>query len=508
MNSIKGSWLTAISVFSGAVMGTIDTFILYVATPHLRGTFSATTVEASWISTSYAASALIFMLLSSWICQKFETKKVYQTSLLLFVLSSILCGASESLQQLILARILQGASAGILIPAENVILRRTFPLSQHGLVIGVYSATVMLGPALGPLLGGIIIDNYHWSYIFYINVPIGLISMVMVHHFVPKDETHVNSNKKFDFLGVSLLVLGIFSLIWFLERGDRLDWFSDESNIYLAWTVVFSISIFIAHEVSTKNPAIDFTVLRFKIFRITVLLNFILGFIVTATLFLLPIYMQELLNFSPTSSGVAMLPRALFMMIAFPLVGLLIKRVDPKYLIFIGCVIGMYSAYLMSLFTHYSGMRDMIIPQILQGLAVVLTLTPLTTIGFMSVSRDKLSSAAGLDSTSRLLGGVIGIAFFATLHSHFQEVAWSNIRENVSLSYSVFFKRFDDVEFFWLTTGSSSPEAQLQSTYLLYGRVTEQVLAIAYMKSFQVIMALFCFMLVLSVVSKLRKVEV
>jgi DHA2 family multidrug resistance protein len=511
-------WLIAISVFTGAVMGTIDTFILYVATPHLRGVFSATISEISWVSTSYATSSLIFMLLSGSICRRYGVKTSYQTALLLFIASSVLCGASDTLGQLILARIVQGASAGILIPSENVILRKTFPVSEHAIVMGIYSATIMVGPAVGPLVGGFIIDNYHWSYIFYINVPIGIFGFLMANYFVPKDENDaVNANIKtsdgksklsIDFGGIFLLIVGMFTLIWLLERGERLSWLEDDLNVFLMWTALFSIVLFCVHEATAIHPSVDLSVLRFKVFRTTVFLNFLLGFIVTATLFLLPIYMQELLNFSPTQAGLSMAPRALFMMIAFPLVGYLMKNIAPKMLIYTGALLGIYSSYLMSLFTHETGMGDMYLPQILQGLAVVFILLPLTTIGLMSVSKEKLAAAAGFDSTARLLGGVFGIATFASLLSYFQETTWGIMRENVSFSYPVLYKRFGDLINFWLTTGASLPEAQAQAAYLLYGRVTEQVLAITYMRSFQIILVLFCVMFLISLFANIRKPEV
>lgn len=502
-------WLVAVSVFTGAVMGTIDTFILYVATPHLRGIFSATISEISWVSTAYASSSLIFMLLSGWICQRFETKYVYQTMLTLFIGSSILCGMADTLNQLIIARIVQGASAGVLLPAENIILRRVFPKKEHGIVLGVYAATIMLGPSLGPLIGGFIIDNAHWSYIFFINVPIGIIGLVLAHFFVPRQNVKTDGPQpKADVFGLALLVVGLFSLIWLLERGERLDWFDDSINVLLAWLSVGALAMFWAHESKTPFPAVDLSVLKFRVFRVTVFLNTLLGFTITATLFVLPIYMQELLDFSPTKAGVAMAPRALCMMIFFPIVGFLIKRYDPKIFLYLGGIIGIYSMYLMSLFTHETGIHDMFLPQILQGLSTVLVLLPLTTIGLMSVSDEKLASASGFDSCARVLGGVLGIAVFASLITHFQEFTWGVFRENVTFSSTELYRRFIRVTQFWLDEGSSARHAARQGAILLYGRINEQIQAITYMRSFQFLMAIMAGILLIFMFSNVRKPKV
>lgn len=499
-------WLIAVSVFTGALMSTIDTFILYIATPHLRGIFSATTAEISWLSTSYSVAALVSMLLSGWLCGRFGRKRVYQYGLVIFILSSVLCGLSSSLTFLIFARILQGIGAGILVPVENVILRRTFPPEEHGTVIGIYGTTVMIGPALGPVLGGLIIDNLHWSFIFLVNVPIGLIGFIMVQKFVPVDKPNKeNAATPYDWLGVTYLVIGLFCLVWLLERGDRLYWFDTFSNIIILFVSLSSLAMFCAHEMVTKNPAVDISVLRNKVFSTTVMLNFMLGFVVTATLFILPLYMQDVLRFTPTKAGETLAPRALFMMLVFPCVGFLFSRINPRILICGGLTIGLVSALMMSRFTHDTGWHDMLIPQILQGVAVVLVLVPLTTIGLKSVLKEQLATAAGFDSMSRQIGGTIGVAVFATLLTHFELKYWGVLRHDVSLAFTVFYKRFNGVIDFFLLKGSSKPIAMEQSALLLNSRVQEQVLVISYMNLFNIISVIFFGMLTVAACMKLRQ---
>lgn len=503
--SEKRKWLIAISVFTGTVMSTIDTFILYIATPKLRGVFSATISEISWISTIYAVTSLIFMLISGWACTNYGRKNTYQFGLMLFVLSSLFCGLSTSLETLVVARLFQGIGAGLLLPIENVILRKTFPPYQHAIVMGIYGTTVMIGPSLGPILGGYIIDNYTWSMIFYINIPIGIIGFFLVKHYVPNDEKIESINSDFDWLGSALLAIGLFLLIWLLERGDRHDWFETEFNIILVFLSISCISYFCIHELKITNPVLDLRVLRNKIFHSTVILNLMLGFIVTATLFILPIYMQDILGYSPTQAGEAMAPRAIVMMFFFPIIGNMLNKYDPNIFIYVGLTIGIMSAILMSYFSHETSFSGMLLPQILQGLAVVLILVPLTTVGLKSVLPDELPSAAGIDSMARSIGGSLGIATFASLLTYYESHSWGIVRHNVSLSFNVFYKRFGTVTDYFHTWGGDDKTVVEQSFKLLSRRVEEQVSVISYMNLFQIIACIFIFMFLIMLFLEVRK---
>ena len=313
---------------------------------------------------------------------------------------------------------------------------------------------------------------------------------------------------KLDWLGIVYLVVGIFCLIWLLERGDRLYWFETFSNIILLVVSLSSLSLFCAHELMIKKPVVDLRVLNNRIFSSAVAINFILGFVVTATLFILPIYMQEVLKFTPTKAGETLAPRALFMMLAFPVVGYLFNRVNSKLLIYGGMIIGLTSAIAMTKFTHETGWHDMLVPQILQGLAVVLILIPVTTIGLRAVKLEKLAAASGFDAMSRQIGGILGIAVFASLITHFEQSIWGILRHNVNLSFSVFYKRFEGVlDFFVFEQGSSNPEALQQSLTLLFSNVGKQVSVITYMNLFQIISLLFVFMFILSIALKFNKNE-
>lgn len=481
-------WMIAVSVSSGAILASMDTFILYVATPHLRGVFSATVSEIAWVSTGYAISSMILMLLSGALAEHFGRKRVYQVGLAVFFLGSLFCVTSETLSSLIIARVIQGIGAGILLPVEMIILRRAFPATMHGLIIGLYGASVMLGPALGPLLGGYFVDNIHWSFVFIINMPIALISMVLVQYFVPQDKQQdLKKRDSFDLIGVSLLVVGIVSLIWFLERGDRTFWFEDSTNIALCMTSLCSLAMFCAHELMCKQPIINLRILHNITFSSSVFIIFLLGGVVSGTLFLLPLYMQELLGFSAVQAGTALAPRAFVMAIAFPIVGALYNKIHPKTMIVSGILLGAYSGFLMVNFTHETGWYDLLLPQILQGIAVAMMLTPLDTLAIKSVSADIQPQASALESMLNQLGNTMGITLFAAFLTHFELRFWEILRQHADLTGTVFYKRFNGVIDFLIVDHASLHESSQKAFRLLNDRTVEQVLALSYNILFQII---------------------
>ncbi len=453
--------------------------------------FSATIAEISAVSTSYAIASMLFMLLSAWLVQKYGAKNVYQAGLLSFVTGSALCACAPSLEMLILARVVQGMGAGLVLPVEGAILRRTFPPARHGLVMGLYGTSIMCGPAFGPMLGGLILDSFGWPLIFMVNIPVGLIGLVMVKKFVQdeRDDKAVNS-MAFDLPGLLLLATGIIATVWLLERGNRTFWFEDGSNLVLLLVALFSWALFFAHEKMVAKPLLDLSALGNRAFTAANSLNFLAAFIITGTLFVLPIYMQELLRFSPTQAGTTMAPRAVVMMGAFPLVGWLFNRVPTRLLITSGLLLGLLSGVMMSHFTFETGWHDMILPQIVQGVGAAFVLGPVTTAALMSIAREKMAGAAAIESTTRLLGSTIGIAVFASLLTHFELRTWEIVRHDISLSGTVLYKRFQGLLYFFHT--DSAPTAMAKAFQLLNWRVTLQVLSLAYRNLFQLIAAGFC----------------
>lgn len=503
----KRRWLIALSVSMGGVMSSLDTFILYVATPNLRGVFSSTIAEISWVSTSYAIASMMCMFISGWAVKRFGSKTVYQLGLLCFILGSALCAMAVSLESLIVSRVIQGLGAGILLPVEGVILRRTFPPARHGLVLGLYGTSIMIGPAFGPMLGGIIIDQFSWHLVFIVNIPIGLISFIMVQEFLEKD-TIEKTNRKlfFDLSSFMLLTMAVVSLVWLLERGDRTFWLEDSFNLFLCLIAGSAWAMLFAHSLKIDKPLLDVRILAHRAFTAANSMNFLAAFLITGTLFVLPIYMQELLAFSPTQAGTAMAPRAIVMMAAFPLVGWLFNRVSTRLLIGIGLCLGVISGVLMSGFTFETGWHDMIFPQVIQGVGAAFILGPVTTAALISIPKEKMPGAAALESTTRLLGSTMGIAVFASLITHYELRTWEILRHNVTFFSTVLYKRYAGVVEFFFSETPSNLFASEKAIQALNNRVTEQVLSITYGNIFQLITAGFLVMIFISFLISPRKV--
>lgn len=494
-------WLIAAAVTFGAFMGAVDTSVMNVALPHLRGVFSATTEEISWVSTGYLLSAAVAMPLAAWLGRRLGRRRLCLGGLALFILSSVACGMARDLSFLVLARIVQGIGAGILVPIEQTILRETFPPREQGLAMGIYGMTIMLGPALGPALAGYCIDHLTWPWVFYVNIPVGLVGLAMVSAFIHDPPGFRGSRPGIDAAGILLLVAGLWALHLLLERGQRLDWFETRTNIYLLFVAVFGLAMFVAHELSTAKPVIDLRVLADGAFASAVVIGTVLGFVVMATLFLLPIFMQDVLRYSAVRTGMMLMPRALVMVAAFPLVGALHGKVPPRLLIAAGLALGAYSAALMSGFDRDTGGANLLAPQILQGLAVALTLTPLSTMALATIPRERLAAAAGLNNLARQLGGSLGIALFATLVERFSTQARGALIHNLMAGAPVLRRRLADVgHYFWTLGGIDNSVAYDRALHRLDGRFQGEVTVIAFDHCFQWIALLFVLMLPLTLI--------
>jgi len=501
MQPPANKWIIAASVTFGALMGAVDTSIMNVAIPHLRGVFSATTEEISWVSTAYLLSAAVMMPLTAWLGRGLGRKRVCLGGLALFIVGSVACGLAPTVPALVAARVLQGVGAGVLIPIEQAILRETFPPQEQGLAMGLYGVTIMLGPALGPVLGGYMIDELTWSWAFYVNVPVGLVGYAMVSRFVHDPPHLVRTREPVDLAGVATLVLGLAALHVLLEQGERLDWFAARINVVLLLVAVGALAMFVAHEVATPRPAVDLRVLLGAPFASAVLIGGVVGFVVFATLFLLPLFMQDVLHYSPTQAGLMLMPRALVMLVAFPVIGALYRRVPPRLLIGAGLVLGAQSALLMSRFDADTGRAELVLPQVLQGLGLACILTPLSTLALLSVRREQVAAGAGLNNLVRQLGGSLGVAVIATLLVRFDAQTRASLVHNLVEGDLRLQQRVANVtEWFWSRGGVDATTAARQALDRLDGRLSEQVYVLAFERAFSWMFVLFMVLLPLLLV--------
>ena len=421
-------WLVTVSVSFGTLMGAIDTSIVNVALPQIRGAVGATVQEITWISTGFVIATVVVMPLTAFLGRFFGQKRVYMASLALFIVGSALCGTAGSLESLIFYRALQGFGAGALQPTEQAILRQTFPPREQGMAMALFAMAVMVGPAIGPTLGGYIVDHYHWSWIFFINLPVGLVGLFLVWRFVeePADIRAANraaaqeQRRHLDWQGIAFLSVGLAALQYVLEEGQQNDWFESRLIAGCAAAAVVALVAFVWRELTARAPAVNLRLFRDPVFTSGTLVGSVMFAMLMASMFLLPLFMQELLGFTATQSGIALMPRVLVMMATTPIVGRLYNRVSPRVLVGIGIVLvslGSFNLAHVTLQTTSAGVVNAIL---VQGVGFSFLFVPLTTAALSNVPRTRLTDATGLNSLFRQIGGSVGLAGFATLLSRYQ----------------------------------------------------------------------------------------
>jgi len=489
-------WLVAGSVAIGAIMGMIDASIVNVALPHIRGSVGATIQEITWVSTAYMIAMVIVMPLTGFFGSLFGQKRVYMFCLALFVLGSALCGTSHTLIALVTFRILQGLGAGALQPSQMAILRQTFPLKEQGMAMAVFGMVIMVGPAVGPTLGGWITDNYSWQWIFYINLPIGIIGLTMVNEFVhePEDIRWANraraeAQKKYlDWIGIVLMSVGVAFLQYCLEEGQSKDWFESRWISASAFIAAAFLAAFVIRELTAPVPVVNLKLFKDRTFMSGTAIGGVMFAMLMGSMFLLPIFMQEILGFSATQSGIALMPRTAIMMIVTPIVGRLYNRVPPALTVAVGVILFSLGSYELSHVTLSTSALDIMLPMLVTGVGFSCLFVPLTTVALSMIPRHLLSDAAGLNSFIRQIGGSIGLTLSATLLTRFSTQAKAAIAQHVTLLRPEAMVWWSQIKLMVLMLGLAlglDPVAtQTAALRFLNGHATVQSVVLAFEKSF------------------------
>jgi MFS transporter, DHA2 family, multidrug resistance protein len=503
-------WLVALSVTFGTLMGTIDASIVNVATPHLRGAMGATVQEITWVTTGFVIANVIVMPLTAFLGRLFGQKQVYQAALLLFVVGSGLCGLARSLPMLVVFRLIQGLGAGALQPTEQAILRQTFPPAEQGMAMALFGVAVVIGPAFGPTLGGFIVDNYSWEWIFYINLPVGALALFMVGRFVhePEDIRIANQaqaekqRKQMDWAGILLLALGVASLQYVLEEGNRLDWFDSRAITALTAFCAVTLAAFVVRELTAPVPAVRIRLFLDPVFSSGTLIGSVMFAMLLSLTFLLPVFMQEMLGFTAMQTGVALMPRALTMMLMMPIVGRLYNKVSPRLTVAFGVLLFVLSAYIMSQYTLQTTTRDVVLVLVLQGVAFSCLFIPLTTVALANIPRHNLADATGLNSLLRQIGGSIGLAAFASLIPHFDQAARVALISHLGVTRPEVAARLARMSAFLQGRGYSVQDAQQAAERMLGGLVQRQAAVLSFEKLF--LLAGIVFLVVLPLLTFLK----
>jgi MFS transporter, DHA2 family, multidrug resistance protein len=410
-------WLIAIAVMLATIMEVLDTTIANVALLHIRGSLSAGVDEAAWVVTSYIVANAIVIPLTGWFGAYFGRKRYFLFSILLFVTSSLLAGAAPNLQTLIVCRVLQGFGGGAMMPLSQAILMETFPPEEQAVAMSVWGLGMMLGPVMGPLLGGWITDNYSWRWIFYVNAPVGIIAAVMVAAFVHDPSYLRRAIKSIDWWGLSYLSIGVASLQIMLDKGERLDWFGSHLIIGLTVLAVAGLVLFIARELTTAEPVVDLRVLNNRTFAVGTAFTTIIMFAMYGTYILIPLYCQQISGYTPLMAGMVLSIQSFATFASIVLAGRLFNRFDPRVMVAIGCLMGGYGSWAMAHFYTGIDFWNIAIPGIYRGVGSGLIFIPLTTISLGAVSKEDMGTASGLFNMVRTIGGSIGIAVLIAMLS-------------------------------------------------------------------------------------------
>ncbi len=489
-------WIVTAAVMGATFMEILDTTVVNVSVPHLAGNMGATVEEGTWVVTSYLVSNAIILPMSGWLANRIGRRNMLLSCVTGFTLTSVLCGMATSLEALIFFRILQGLTGGGLQPLAQAVLLETFPPKQHGTAMAAFGLGIILAPILGPTLGGWITDSYSWRWIFYLNVPIGIISVLMMSAFV-HDPPYIGKNKSggIDLWGIGFLALGFGTLQVVLDTGQRNDWFASTQIRVFSLLCVFGLVALVVRELTTKYPIVDLRVLMDRTFTAGVSLMTMLGFVLYGSLMLLPIFLQTLLGYPALESGLALSPRGIGSLVMMPIVGQLTNRFDPRKLIAFGIIVGGWTMFSLSHLNLNAGYWDIFWPQVYQGAAMAFLFIPLMATSMSGIPREKMGNATSIYNLMRNIGGSFGIASMTTFLARRGQVHQDQIVSHITPYDHNTQMTYRGMQSWFMAHGSSSVDAARKSLGAMYGMVQQQAALLSFVEAFWIMGVIFLCML-------------
>src|SRR5437764_4044130 len=478
-------WLIAVAVMLATFMEVLDTSVANVSLPHIAGNLSATTDEATWVLTSYLVANAIILPATNWLGQLIGRKRFLISCIVLFTMASALCGIASSLGFLIMARVLQGASGGALQPISQAILLESFPPAKRGAAMAVFAMGVVVAPILGPTMGGWITDNYSWRWIFYINLPIGVAAIIMVHAMVeyPPYLKRISA-ANIDYIGFGLLSIWLATLQYMLDKGQELDWFSSTPIVWCAVLSTAAFIGFIVRELTTPHPIVDLRVLKNRNFAVGSSMILLLGALLYGTTAILPLFMQNLLGYTAVDAGIAMSPRGIGAFMTTIIVGRLIGKISNRILIGFGFLLLAYSCVLLSRINLQITMSSIVVPIIISGVAISAIFVPLTTSTMGTLSQEQIGNASGIFNLMRNVGGSVGIAMITTLVARSAQSNQAILSSHMSPFNPAFQQRMAEIQS-GLAKQAGAWDAMRKTPAILYGMLQQQSALLSYVQNFR-----------------------
>lgn len=493
-------WLIAVAVTLATFMEVLDVSIANVALPHIAGNLSATVEESTWVLTSYLVSNAIVLPLSGFLSSLFGRKRFYMTCVVLFAASSMACGFAPSLGWLVFFRVLQGLGGGGLQPSEQAILVDSFPASKRGMSMAVYGIAVVCAPILGPTLGGWITDNFSWRWVFFINVPVGILSLFLTWQLV-HDPPYLPRRRgkdrwNMDFIGLGLIAVGLGALQVVLDKGEREDWLASGFIRWFAVIAAVGIVAAVIWEWRHKDPLVDLHLLKERNFASAAFIMLMVGVVLFGSIVLMPLMLQTLFGYTATDAGMVLSPGGVVTMAMMPVVGFALGRLQPRWLIALGTVAVSISLFMMADFSLDIDFKTAMVARMVQGFGLAFMFVPINTAAYSFIPREKNNAASGLINLARNLGGSIGIALVTTMLARGAQTHHSQLAEHVS-EYNPTYRTMVDTASSRISSGSSSggAPAPLRAAGMIEGQVSRQATMLAFLDCYRLLAWVFLGML-------------
>jgi DHA2 family multidrug resistance protein len=484
-------WLIAVSVMFGTFMEVLDTTVVNVSLPHIAGSLSASVDEATWALTSYLVANAVVLPMTGWLANYFGRKRILLTAVMGFTTASALCGLSTSLSMLILFRIIQGATGGALQPLSQAVLLEAFPPQDRGKAMGFWGLGIVVAPMLGPVLGGWLTDNYSWRWIFYINIPVGLLCIIMVRLFIFDPPYIRRASSRVDYWGIGMLAVGIGALQVLLDKGQEDDWFGSNFIRTLAVIAAVGLISLIIWELRTAHPIVNLRTLKNRTYSTGVFLMTMLGFVLYGSLVLLPILLQTLLGYPALQAGIAMAPRGLGSFITMPIVGAILVRFDARKMLTLGVIGASFTLIQLSWLNLNAGYWDIFWPQFLQGVALSLLFVPLTTVTMDPIPNEQMGNATSIFNLMRNIGGSTGIAAATTFLERRTQFQINVLGAHVTPYSETARQALVGARNALMAAGADPVTATQQAYGAVYGTVVRQASMLAFLETFRMLGLIF-----------------
>jgi len=495
-------WIIAVAVMLGTFMEVLDTTVVNVSLPHIAGSLSASIDEATWVLTSYLVSNAIILPMTGWLSNHFGRKRILMTSIAGFTIASVACGMAPSLPFLIIFRVIQGATGGGLQPLSQAIMLEAFPPEGRGKAMAFWGLGIVVAPMLGPVMGGWITDNYSWRWVFYINLPVGILALIMSYLFIFDPKYISRKSSRVDYMGICFLALGIGALQIMLDKGQEADWFGANYIRVLFALTIIGLAWFVINELLENQPIVDLRVFKNRSYATGVFLMTVLGFVLYGSTVLIPIYLQQLLGYTALNAGWAMLPRGLGSFIAMPFVGILMSKIEPRKLLGVGLGVAAYSLWALGRVNLNAGYWDVFWPQFIQGLSMGFVFVPLTTATHDTIPKERMGNATSLFNLMRNIGASVGIASVTTIVARHTQTNLNVLGGTVTNTNPAAYQMANAAKGWFMAHGMDAVTATKQAYASMFGMVAQEASMNAFIYTFRLLAIIFLCLLPLILLMK------